>query len=163
MTSGFIGDPQLPGPSTRYFIRSLVTGLPLLKYRIMGGEKNLIKERIAKTISTSGDEGLDVRELAVLVLYDQRERRGINLIAVLQHQTAITNSGSRYEKLKYVQVATLVIHGTEDRFIPIEHGRRLVEVLPNARGLWLEGVGHVFPPPNLGNMMSEILIHLNEA
>lgn len=144
MTSGYIGDPDLPGLTSRYFFDYMVRGIPLLKYRIAGGEGSLIKERIAKTIMVLGYEGLDIKELAEVVLYDLRKRRGINIQAAFQHQAAVSISGSRYEKLRTLDIPTLVIHGTADQFIPVEHGRKLVEVIPNAKGVWLEGVGHVF-------------------
>jgi hypothetical protein len=76
MTSGYIGDPDLPGLTSRYFLNSIVKGLPLLRYRLMGGEKNLIKERIAKQILVTGNDGLDIQETAEVVLYDLRKRRG---------------------------------------------------------------------------------------
>lgn len=157
MTSGYIGDPDLPGLSSRFFISSILKGIPLLKYRIIGGEKNLIKERIAKTISVVGYEGLDVKEIAEIVLYDIRKRRGINIKAIFQHQTAVSVSGSRYEKLKTLKVPTLVIHGTDDSIIPVEHGRKLVDVMLNARGLWLNGVGHIFPFPDMGSINKNII------
>ena len=160
MTSGYIGDPDIPGLSSRYFWTSLIKGLPLLKYRIIGGEKNLIKEVIAKTITATGYEGLDIKELAELVLFDIRKRRGINMKAVFQHQTAVTISGSRFERLKTLSVPTLVIHGTEDQLNPIEHGKKLVQVIPNANGLWLEGVGHVFPVPDMEALLTKITAHL---
>jgi pimeloyl-ACP methyl ester carboxylesterase len=37
---------------------------------------------------------------------------------------------------------TLVIHGREDRIIPVEHGRRLAEALPAASYLEVPGAGH---------------------
>lgn len=157
MTSGFVGDPDLPGLTSRYFFDSIVQGLPLVKYRIAGGEANLIKERIAKTILVVKPEELDIKEIAELVLYDLRKRRGINIRGAFQHQSAITISGSRYEGLKTLDVPTLVIHGTDDQFFPIEHGKKLVEIIPNAEGLWLEGVGHVIPMPNM-DTVTEIII-----
>lgn len=163
MTSGYIGDPDVPGLSSRYFWSSLIKGLPLLKYRILGGEKNLVKELIAKTIAFIGYEGLDIKELAELVLFDIRKRRGVNLKAMLQHQTAVSISGSRFEKLKTLRLPTLVIHGTEDQFIPIGHGKKLAEAIPNAKGAWLAGVGHVFPPPNMEALLTEITTHLETA
>ena len=163
MTSGFIGDPELPGLTSRYFIESLVKGIPLMKYRIAGGEKNLIKERIAKTISVIGHEGLDIKETAEVVLYDLRKRKGINIQAALQHQAAVTVSGSRYAGLKTLKVPTLVIHGTADQFIPVGHGRKLTKIIPNAKSLWLEGVGHVFPVPDMDVLMKNIISHLESS
>lgn len=163
MTSGYIGDPDVPGFTSRYFWSSLIKGLPLLKYRLIGGEKNLIKEVIAKTITATGYEGLDIKEIAELVLFDIRKRRGINWKALIQHQTAISISGSRFEKLKTLNVPTLVIHGTNDQFIPVEHGKKLVDVIPNAKGLWLDGVGHIFPFPNMEALLTKITAHLHSA
>ncbi len=160
MTSGYIGDPDVPGLSSRYFWSSLLRGLPLLKHRILGGERNLVKELIAKTIAARGYEGLDIKELAELVLFDVRKRRGINLKALFQHQTAVSISGSRFEKLQTLRLPTLVIHGTQDQFIPIGHGKKLAEAIPNAKGVWLSGVGHVFPVPNMDALLMEIKKHL---
>lgn len=161
MTSGYVGDPDLPqGPTTRYLLSSLVKGVPLLKYRLIGGEKNLVKERIAKQVSMIGYEGLDIRETAEVVLYDLRNRRGINTRGAFQHMTAVAVSGSRYEGLRRIDVPTLVIHGTTDQFIPVEHGRKLVEIIPEAKGLWLEGVGHVFPVPDMDALLENILSHI---
>ncbi len=156
MTSGYVGDPDLPGLSSRYFLNSILKGIPLLKYRLIGGEKNLIKERIAKTIAFVGSEELDIKEIAEIVLYNLRKRRGINIKAIFQHQTAVSISGSRYEKLKTLNAPTLVIHGMDDSIIPVEHGRKLAEIIPNAKGLWLDGVGHVFPFPDMENINKNI-------
>ena len=44
-------DPALPEPQVGRLALRAIRGLPLLKYRLRGGERNLVKERIAKTIS----------------------------------------------------------------------------------------------------------------
>jgi len=163
MTSGYVGDPDLPGLTSRYLFDYLAKGIALLKYRILGGEKNLIKERIAKQIMVVGSDGLDVKGTAEVVLYDLRKRKGVNVRAIFQHQTAARISGSRYEKLKTLNVPTLVVHGTADQFIPVEHGKKLVEVIPNAKGLWLDNVGHIFPVPNMDGLMKNIISHLDHS
>lgn len=40
----------------------------------------------------------------------------------------------------------LVVHGTADPLFPIEHGRVLAGMIPGARLLELDGVGHELPP-----------------
>ncbi|MFO8061011.1 MAG: alpha/beta hydrolase [Bacillota bacterium] len=160
MTSGHVGDPDLPGPSSRYFISSLVKGIPILRYRVAGGERNLIKERIAKMTAAVGYEQLDIREIAEMVLFDLRERTGISISAALQHQKAVSISGSRYEQLKTLDVPALIVHGTQDELLPVEHGRKLARVLPKATGLWLEDTGHVFPPADVDALVRRIIAHL---
>ena len=154
-------DQALPAPRFGRMLRAGFTGIPLLRYRLLGGEKNLVKEVIAKTISGLGVESLDVEETAELVLYDLRYRRGINLRAVIQHQVAVTITRSRYESLRSLRVPALVIHGAADDFLPIEHARKLVELIPGAEHLWLDGVGHQFPYPDMPAITQSIDSHLS--
>jgi pimeloyl-ACP methyl ester carboxylesterase len=161
-TSGFVGDPDLPGLTSGYFVNSLIKSLPLFRYRILGGEQNLIKERLAKIMALSSDEGMDIREIAEVALYDMRKRRGISISGAIQHQAAVTISGSRYDRLQTLKVPTLVVHGTADPLVPVQHGQKLVETIPNAQGLWLDGVEHAFPYPNMDKVNEAILVHLNE-
>lgn len=160
-TSGYVADSTLPEPSSDYFLTQFVQSLPILKYRILGGERNLIKGRLAKMVAMSGRESLDIRETAEVVSYNLRERRGINVKAILQHIAAVNAGGSRYEQIRTLDILTLIIHGTDDRLIPIEHGEKLAELIPNAKSLWLGGVDHVFPYPNMSGITESILSHLD--
>jgi 3-oxoadipate enol-lactonase len=49
-----------------------------------------------------------------------------------------------YDRLPELRIPTLVIHGTEDRLIPAENGRRLAERIPDAELVLLEGAGHLY-------------------
>jgi 3-oxoadipate enol-lactonase len=49
-----------------------------------------------------------------------------------------------YDRVPDLSVPTLVLHGTEDRLIPVENGRRLAERIPSAELVLLEGAGHVY-------------------
>lgn len=162
LTTGHAIDPEMPGLTTRYVISSMVKGIPLLKYRIAGGEKNLIKGRIAKTISGLGYD-VDFKEIAEMALYDLRKRKGFNFKGVLQHRKAVEVSSSRYEKLKMIDIPTLVIHGTDDQVMPIEHGKKLVELIPNSKSLWIDGMGHIFPFPNMDEIMKDIIGNLESV
>ncbi|MFM7718680.1 MAG: alpha/beta fold hydrolase [Actinomycetota bacterium] len=48
------------------------------------------------------------------------------------------------ERLGAIAVPTLVIHGTEDRVLPVENGHRLAARIPGAEVAILEGAGHAF-------------------
>lgn len=41
-----------------------------------------------------------------------------------------------------IAVPALVVHGARDEIIPVEHGRRIAAVLPDARWIEVEGAGH---------------------
>ncbi len=58
---------------------------------------------------------------------------------------AILAAKSRLERLKQVQVPTLVIHGNEDVLVPIENGRLVAEAVPGARLIEVDGMGHDLP------------------
>jgi pimeloyl-ACP methyl ester carboxylesterase len=163
MTSAYAPDPDIPGLTTRTVLRYAMRGLPLLRYRILGGERNLIRERIAKMQQMVGPGDWDVGEMATMVLYDLRKRCGVNLRAVLQHQAAVSVTPPRFDALSRLKVPALIIHGTEDDIIPVEHGKKLATAIPGARTIWLEGVGHVFPPPGLPELTVEIIAHIEAS
>jgi pimeloyl-ACP methyl ester carboxylesterase len=130
---------------------------------LLGGETNLVKELLAGLIAQGGDEPVDVEEWTRIVLYDLRERNGLNLRALLQHQAAVAVTRSRYPLLGTITAPTLVIHGNADAFLPIEHGHRLAAAIPSACGLWLEDAGHPFPYPDMREVIAAITSHLDAA
>ena len=162
-TSADPTDTSMPGPRTWPLIRSAIGGLPLLRYRLLSGETNLVKEMLSGLFAQGGDEPVDVEEWTRIVLYDLRERNGLNLRALRQHQAAVTVTRSRYPLLGTITARTLVIHGTADAFLPIEHGYRLAAAIPFACGLWLEGAGHPFPYPNMDYVVSAVTNHLDAS
>ncbi|WP_159617586.1 alpha/beta fold hydrolase [Arthrobacter zhaoguopingii] len=162
-TSADPTDTSLPGPRTWPLIRSALASLPLLRYRLLGGESNVAKGVLAGLVAQGSDEPVDVEAWTRIVLYDLRERGGLNLRALRQHQAAVAVTRSRYPLLNTIAAPTLVIHGTADAFLPIEHGHRLAAAIPSAHGLWLEDAGHPFPYPGMPRVMRAIMSHLDSA
>ena len=162
-TSADPTDASMPGPQLWPLIQSALAGLPLLRYRLLGGETNLVKEMLAALVVHGGDDPVDVEEWTRIVLYDLRERDGLNPRALLQHQVAVAVTRSRFPLLGTITAPTLVIHGTADTFLPIEHGHRLAAAIPSACGLWLEDAGHPFPYPDMPKVMTTITNHLDAA
>jgi pimeloyl-ACP methyl ester carboxylesterase len=162
-TSADPTDATVPGPAPWPLIRSAMAGLRLLRYRVIGGETNLVKELLAGLVAQGGDEPVDVEEWTKIVIYDLRERGGVNLHALRQHQVAVVVTRSRYPLLGSITAPTLVIHGKNDAFLPIAHGQRLAAAIPSASGLWLEGAGHPFPYPNMREVTGAIMRHLDTA
>jgi len=76
--------------------------------------------------------------------YKQVEKeinRANNLLSMFNH--AFLKGDDSYEgKLKGINVPALVIHGTEDTVLPYEHALALVNEIPHALLLSLEGSGH---------------------
>jgi pimeloyl-ACP methyl ester carboxylesterase len=60
---------------------------------------------------------------------------------------AMLQDGSRSAELAELHLPTLVIHGSRDTLINPSGGRRTAEVIPGARYVEIDGMGHDYPPP----------------
>ena len=68
-------------------------------------------------------------------------KRANYLVSMLNH--GLLKGDDAYEgKLKEIHVPVLVIHGTGDTILPLEHGVALANEVPNASLLTVEGMGH---------------------
>jgi pimeloyl-ACP methyl ester carboxylesterase len=65
---------------------------------------------------------------------------------VARQMQAILGSGSRDEELRRLHIPTVVLHGSRDRLVHPSGGRHTAEVIPGARYLEIEGMGHDYPP-----------------
>jgi pimeloyl-ACP methyl ester carboxylesterase len=60
---------------------------------------------------------------------------------------AVGHDGSRSEELAELDLPVLVIHGSRDTLIDPSGGRRTAAVIPGARYVEIDGMGHDYPPP----------------
>jgi pimeloyl-ACP methyl ester carboxylesterase len=58
---------------------------------------------------------------------------------------AIVSGPSRDPQLSQLDVPTLVLHGSRDRLVDPSGGRHTAEVIPGARYVEIEGMGHDYP------------------
>ena len=72
---------------------------------------------------------------------------------------AMILDGSRAHALKTLDVPTLVIHGLDDTLIDPSGGRRTAELVPGARLLLVEDMGHDRPPPLWPHLLDAITEH----
>lgn len=82
-----------------------------------------------------------VEEEAVDVYWDRLHRDGgpEAAHAMTKQLTALEHVRDRLER---IQAPTLVCWGDRDRIIPIEHGERMAELMPDARWEVIDGCGH---------------------
>ena len=62
-----------------------------------------------------------------------------------RQMAAVGRDGSRSDALAKVDLPALVIHGSRDTLIDPSGGRRTAEVIPGARYVEIEGMGHDYP------------------
>ena len=60
---------------------------------------------------------------------------------------AVASDGSRAEQLAELDLPALVIHGSRDTLIDPSGGRRTAALIPGARYVEIDGMGHDYPPP----------------
>lgn len=70
--------------------------------------------------------------------------------------TAVVATGSWADQLPRVTTPTLVMHGTADTLIDISGGERTAELIPGARFVAIEGMGHDYPPQLWQRWVDEI-------
>jgi pimeloyl-ACP methyl ester carboxylesterase len=65
---------------------------------------------------------------------------------IVRQMAAVARDGSRSEQLRHVVLPFLVIHGSRDTLIDPSGGQRTAELVPGARYVEIEGMGHDYPP-----------------
>lgn len=66
---------------------------------------------------------------------------------VARQMRAVMSDGSRADDLRQVDLPALVMHGSRDTLIAPSGGRRTAELIPGARYVEIDGMGHDYPPP----------------
>lgn len=75
---------------------------------------------------------------------------------------AVLASHSRSDALRALEMPTLVIHGTEDKLVQPSGGERTAEVVPDAKLLMIEGMGHDLARPLWPRLVEAITAHAAE-
>ena len=65
--------------------------------------------------------------------------------ASICHASPVPTGNLLEDGAKDVEVPTLALHGSEDTLIQPSGGRRAAEIMPNARYVEIEGLGHDLP------------------
>ncbi len=82
--------------------------------------------------------------------------------AVRQNIALIAND-DRTESLSSLRIPTLVIHGVDDPLIPVEAGKDTARVIPGARLLMINGMGHDMPKGVWAQIADAISKHAVQA
>jgi pimeloyl-ACP methyl ester carboxylesterase len=87
------------------------------------------------------------------------EGRKLNLMS--WQGLAIVASKSRADKLKKLNIPTLVVHGDKDKLFDYANGETLADLIPNAKLITIKGGGHLFPQIDTRNdeYIAEMISH----
>ncbi len=77
------------------------------------------------------------------------------------HMAAVGSSPNRFKRLKEITIPTLIIHGTEDPLIPVDHGLAISEQIQNSEKLIINGMGHNFPTSVIPVIIEKMIHHFD--
>lgn len=96
-------------------------------------------------------------EAARRALFAREMDRANNFPSSQNHAFIVGASERWHDRLDTISVPTLVIHGTDDPILPLDHGQAIAESIPGARLLTMPGVGHELPDGELDSIIPAIL------
>ena len=79
------------------------------------------------------------------------------------HGAAVGASPDRTTRLHEIKVPALIIHGTEDAILPLDHGIAVADGITDSKRMILEGVGHEIPEELLPEIINEIVGNIRRA
>lgn len=80
-------------------------------------------------------------------------------LASANNHVVVDSGDETTGKLEDLAVPTLVIHGTEDPLFPLPHGAALARLIPGARLLTIDRMGHELPRATWDTVVPAILAH----
>jgi pimeloyl-ACP methyl ester carboxylesterase len=61
------------------------------------------------------------------------------------------------DRMEEIGVPSVIIHGTDDPALPIEHGLALAKAIPHAEIVTLEGTGHEIHTEDWGKIIDSVI------
>jgi pimeloyl-ACP methyl ester carboxylesterase len=145
------GEPEY-GQSTPEAVQALLTPAPADRAGYVDAAESSLIWRSKKYPDLAG-----VRELA-----GESYDRCYCPAGVTRQLAAMIASGSRADALRRLQVPTLVVHGLDDTLIAPSGGERTAALIPDARLLLLEDMGHDRPEPLWPQISDALLEHTDQ-
>ncbi len=79
------------------------------------------------------------------------------------HGAAVGASPDRTSRLQEIKAPTLVIHGTEDAILPLDHGVAVADGIKDSKRMIMDGVGHEIPEELLPEIINKIIENIRRA
>ena len=147
VTSPGIRDERLSKPDPIFLDGMTESALMMIK--------NNQKEAMLKTFKASIGSRFSYDDEVIEELFNMVDDHGTNTYAF--HSKAIEKTPSYLDKLKNIKTPTLIINGSEDPLIPIDHAFALSEGITSSELYVMEGVGHELPEELMNEISSRML------
>ena len=147
MTSPGIHNDSLSGPTKELLEAMKKSFVYNLKGRIEDGVVEIYRQLTGSRFPFNEQ---DFREKLKPVI-----AHGNNPFAL--HGAAVGASPDRTSRLHEIKVPALIIHGTEDAILPLDHGIAVADGITDSKRMIMEGVGHEIPEELLPEIINEIV------
>lgn len=155
-TTPGVDDDRLPGPDEA-FVETMMR-------RLYAGPPDDHADRVEWLVELSGHMAgtaypFDLE--AEVVLADAQLRTGWT--AESGHGVAAFGSPSRLDRLREIEQPTMVVHGTADPVLPVEHGRALALGIDGAVYVEVDRLGHEAPAAFLDELAPTLVHHFRAS
>jgi pimeloyl-ACP methyl ester carboxylesterase len=82
---------------------------------------------------------------------------------IIRQSAAVIAHGYRRSSIASIKVPTLVIHGADDPLMSVEGGKETAQLIPGAKLLIIDGMGHDMPKEAWPNIIDAISHHTMQA
>jgi pimeloyl-ACP methyl ester carboxylesterase len=120
-------------------------------------------ERSVNSARVVGSPGFPFDEAAVRDRSRRAFDRAHDPLGMGRQLTAIYASGNRTERLRGLDVPTLVIHGADDPLVRVDAGQATARAIPGADLVIIEGMGHDLPVDLWPELADHIARHVARA
>ena len=145
------GNRRLPKPTLAAM--SAILTAPASRGDIESGIQRMFK--VFRAIGGRIQDGdADLRALC-----ERHVRRSIHEAGKVRHLLAVAASGNRTPVIQQIRVPTLVLHGSDDPLLPVGHGEETARIIPGAKLVVIDGMGHDLPIAFHERLTGEIAAH----
>jgi pimeloyl-ACP methyl ester carboxylesterase len=123
---------------------------PEVLREVFGGPRAVTRDEViqqaVRTSRAAGSPGYPHDESETAARAGRAYDRAYDPTGVARQAVATVASGDRTERLRQLELPTLVIHGLDDGMCDVSGGRATAEAIPGAELALIEGMGHNLPP-----------------
>ena len=153
MTSPGIQNESLSGPTEKLIEAMKKSFVFNLKGRIEDGVVEIYRQLTGSRFPFNEDKFRE--KLKPIVDH------GNNPFAL--HGAAVGASPDRTSRLHEIDVPALIIHGTEDAILPLDHGIAVADGIKDSKRMIMEGVGHEIPEELIPEIVKEIVENIRRT
>jgi proline iminopeptidase len=118
-----------------------------------------VADHLVHVMEIIGSPGYPADAKALREMCARAAKRGYDTHGTARQMLAMLASGDRRHDLETIRVPTLVIHGADDPLVPRAAGREVARLVPGAKLVEFDGMGHDLPAALIARIVAAIADH----